>query len=318
MNMNSESSIEEKAALPFFTLQNFRRWCVDHYGFVASVFSLLGSFCAMLLIWLYLGEIEARDLFIPAFSDPKVGVFILFSAIIFLFALSILIGFGALSILMACKLWRERAKWGCIGKVFFVLCGLYMVSVFILAIYNIKLKMGLAESLVGALAYLAIVGLFVWAVCLVKVQHSRWWLPLVFCVLIFMSSLWAWSVPVANVVTRLAGIGQKPDKTRYYLVEKQFSPVFKVNKDLWKMAHEGDKLAVCGYKIFQLSDVTVLCPDAKDNKEKKYVFCVRMKSSELLAMPPNYVPEPTGAASGVPQNAASAHVAMPACGRNGA
>lgn len=301
--MDSGSRIEGEAGPLFFALRDMWCWCVEHYGLVAGVFSLLGTFCAMLLIWLYLGEIEAGELFIPALSDPKVGVFILFSAIIFLFALSILIGCGVLSILMACKLWRERAEWNWFGKAFFVLFGLYMVGVFILATYSIKLKMGLAESLVGALAYISIVGLFVWFVCLVKAQHNRWWLPLVFCVVIFMSSLLVWSVPVANVVTRLAGIGQKPDKTRYYLVDKQFSPAFKAHKGLWKLAGEGDKLAVCGYKIFQLSDITILCPDEKDaeaNKKNQYAYCVRMKSSELLAMPQSYVYEPASAVIGVP------------------
>lgn len=301
--MNSETSTKEKAEQPFLTLQDLSCWYVGHYGFVTSIFSLLGTFCAMLLIWLYLGEIEAGDLFIPALSDPKVGVFILFSAIIFLFALSTLIGYGVLSILMACKLWRERAEWNWFGKTFFVLSGLYMVGVFILATYSIKLKMGFPESLVGALAYISIVGLFVWFVCLVKAQHNRWWLPLVFCVVIFMTSLLVWSVPVANVVTRLAGISQKPDKTRYYLVGKQFSPAFKAHDSLWKMAGEGDKIAICGYKIFQLSDITILCPDEKDaeaNKKNQYAYCVRMKSSELLAMPHSYVSEPASAVIGAP------------------
>lgn len=321
--MNSESSAEEKVALPFFTPQDLWRWCEEHSGLVAGAFSLLATFCAMLLIWLYLGRIDARDLFILALSDSKGGVFILFSVVVLLSLLSMLIGGGVYSMVMSLKSWEEQGTWKSNPKKFFN--WVYWLSLVVLSVMTALLSSAIFIVLVlNGSKFDWIIGTFFFLFCMEVPlawfvhkelwKQDRWWRVPVFV----MMSLLIFILFENKLVCQLVGIGQSPTQSHYYLIDKKFSPAFKVNKDQWKMAHEGDKLTVCGYKIFQLSDVTVLCPDAKNNKENKYAFCVRMKSSELLAMPPSYVPESTDAASGVPQNAASAHVVMPACGINGA
>jgi hypothetical protein len=115
----------------------------------------------------------------------------------------------------------------------------------------------------------------------------------VFSSFAFVIFLLAGSEVVANNIMQLAGISQPVTQARYYLVDKQQLPIFRGNEDLWRLTIEDEQRAVFGYKVFQLSDETVLCPleeDAGSKINNLYRFCVRLKSTEVLAMPRGYVP----------------------------
>jgi hypothetical protein len=274
-----------------FSPKDLWRWCVDHYGLVGALFTLLGTFSSLLTIWFYLGEIDGRDLFIPAMLDSKVWGFIVFAGILFLFITIFLLSYGAFATFLILRAVRTGSRQDRIGA------SILGMSALVNAAATVMLFVGASkdpvEYIAASLCYLVIVIPPAWYFHK-KIWQETFWLPLLmFSIFALVVFLWAGSSQVSKYVTRLAGISQDASQACYYLLEKQLAPAFRAN-DAWQLKTEGETYTVYGYKIFQLSDVTVLCPietKTERTQKNKFGYCVQMKSSEVRTMPKNFVPK---------------------------
>lgn len=274
------------------------RWCIEHFGLIGALFTLVGAFSSLLTIWFYLGEIDGRDLFIPAMLDSKVWGFVIFAGVLLLFVTVVVLAYTIFSAVLILRKVRAESRLERIGlgivNAFFI--GVISLSVFSVAVLWL---VGTTNSFVGYAAeffiFLGIVAPPVWYFHKRLWEESFWWLPWMVSIISFAAFLLAGGAQVSKLIVHLAGIGQGANQARYYLVEKQLAPVFR-DSNAWKFGIEGKSIAVCGYKIFQLSDITVLCPidialDTAQDDSSRFGYCVRLKSSEVKMMPSYFVPE---------------------------
>lgn len=270
------------------------QWCIEHYGLIGALFALLGAFSSLLTIWFYLGEIDGRDLFIPAMLDSKVWGFVIFAGVLFLFVTVAILAYAIFSAVLILRTVRIESRLGSvIVKAAFL--GVLALSIFSVAVLGfIGTSKGLIEYAAAFLIYLGIVVSPVWFFHKKLWQEPFWWMPWMVSIISSAIFLLVGGAEVSKHVVQLAGIRQEASQSRYYLFAKELIPAFR-GPSAWKLGSEGKSFAVCGYKIFQLSDITVLCPsdivlDATQNDRSQFGYCVRLKSSEMAMMPINFVP----------------------------
>lgn len=104
-----------------------------------------------------------------------------------------------------------------------------------------------------------------------------------------------------NLTLYLAGIRQNPQDARYYLVDEKYkssvldaptSQTASAQSTIgWKKFSDSHGMYIWGYKIFQLSDVTVLCPQPHQVNVDNYSMCIRMNGKDIHPMPRAYLPK---------------------------